>query len=111
MSAKSNTQTKFKVGDRVRYYGAFNEYVDVAKATVVEVCENGILGVKTDEEFLYVHPNQCRRLKPKKKPLRVEGASVEQAVLSDHTHASFHGLIAAGLLGKKVRITMVVIDE
>lgn len=71
MSAKSNTRIEYRVGDRVRYYGAFNEFVDVAKATVVEVCENGILGVETDDEFLYVHPKQCRRLKKreKKKPI------------------------------------------
>lgn len=104
---QSTTRTEFKVGDRVRYYGAFNELVDVAEATVVEVCENGVLRVETDEEVLHVHPKQCRKLKPKKPP----PLSVEQTVVRDHTSASFHGLIAAGLFGKRVRITMEAIDE
>lgn len=70
---------RFKVGDRVRVYGAYNELLEVSPAIIEAVLPNSLLYVNMENAFLdnertaqgggYVHPIQCRKLVKKKKRL------------------------------------------
>jgi hypothetical protein len=61
---------EFKVGDRVRYYGVYNDDVEVSAATVLEVREDGMVYVQLDKPaepiegvaVQWAHPKQVRRL-------------------------------------------------
>lgn len=71
---------QFEVGDRVRVYGgifakAYSTYkfVRAFDAEIQKVCDAEELAIigDNDEEYL-CHPKQCRRLKPKAKPVKKE---------------------------------------
>lgn len=63
----------FKLGDRVRYYGAYNNEIEVGKATILDISSDGLLRISTDGPshdaptgwIGFVHPRQCRKLKKK----------------------------------------------
>ena len=68
--------TLFKVGDRVRVYGTYNEVLEIVPGTVQEVFTDGRLFVESDYGIehpgmrtvgwrCHVHEKQCRKLKPK----------------------------------------------
>lgn len=72
---------KFKVGDRVSVYGNYNDdrrglwYARGNRATVVATNYSDEIEIRLDtgnprpdSATITVHPKQCRKLKPKKKP-------------------------------------------
>jgi hypothetical protein len=58
----------FKPGDRVRVYG-HESFVDGGVAIVIESeLESGRIGLRTETcRFVFAHPKQLRRLKPRAK--------------------------------------------
>lgn len=67
---------KFPIGTRVRVYGAMiqPDYTEVTDGTVIEIINNFASGRKflhiefDSGQRLCAHIQQCRRLKPKRKP-------------------------------------------
>jgi hypothetical protein len=88
--------SKFKIGDRVAVYGEIlgvKSPADRKLGTVAAVAKDGDLRVRFEEEFdgdreWYVHPKQCRRLKPKAKPREWElmGTAEPNLISSSYTH-------------------------
>lgn len=64
---------KFKVGDRVAAYGIYEDCSTV-HGFVTAVDKSRVwISDGTDIVDYECHPKQCRKLKPKKKKLRIEG--------------------------------------
>lgn len=62
------TKRAFKVGERVRFYDGDYSEIGVVK----KLNDNGTLDVDEPGTGIWcLHPKQCRRLKPKRKPRRV----------------------------------------
>jgi len=57
---------EFKIGERVCGYNGGHKYV----GTITEIFENGLISLNVPFAN-YLHPKQCRRLKPKPKPKSV----------------------------------------
>lgn len=86
--------SKFKVGDRVRYYGTYNEYSEVSTATVDSVKFDGrlirvILDYRCDDDGNMIkdycpqwcNSKQLRKLKPK---VKVEKKAREWILYGDY---------------------------
>lgn len=67
---------QFKVGDRVSIYGFHAQDAGIVlKRSIAEMGTDGLLLTDAGE---YVHPNQCRRLVKKKRPIiYVRGEGLE----------------------------------
>lgn len=60
---------EFKVGDRVRVYGArYNGTVEPFVATIEHIYQNGSIKVSSDNiMYCEIHPKQCRHLVKKER--------------------------------------------
>jgi hypothetical protein len=113
----SGSKTKFKVGDRVAVYTTVDDMVRFT-GTVSEVDpQSDTLVVVHDRrgEF-YAHEKQCRRLKPKKEPLRIGGTVSWRdlagcAVPMNAGGDSLCSIDFAQFVGKRTRVTVEVLDE
>lgn len=121
--------SKFKVGDRVAVYGHFRvsgemrpDYLRGDRGLVTCVIADDEITVCLDSGVENeVHPKQCRKLKPKKKPLRVEGVCywIEEpsqsgfkiwAIPANHTGKELNNAAFDQFIGKRTKITVEVIE-
>lgn len=74
--AKKPQKKDFAIGDRVKYYGTFNDQPEVTFATVKGFHKNGLIYLRLDQHvdddgpnqgpcWAWSHPKQLRRVKKK----------------------------------------------
>lgn len=110
-----------KVGDRVAVYGSVYDGVrhtvcNGDRGTVALMHESGFVTIRMPDGLGWkatAHPKQCRRLRKKKKPLRVEGTVTwEQHGNDDPTYPAFgkrgdlDQLVFDQFVGKRTKITV-----
>ena len=104
--------SKFKIGDRIKFYSSKEMISDVGYGTIAELFNDGLVGIDRDDENAknVFHPKQLRKLKPKRKPRSVEVFMHGNVFVSPNHGYVTHDKIDNTMTGVyiKVRITEVL---
>lgn len=110
--------SKFKIGDRVKVYTAVPNYAAISgnKATVTSMSCGFVTVLLDDSQKSFsAHEKQCRKLKPKKKPLAFETICTPE-IVSDMANGGsrvklgISGYDLHGFVGKTTKVKLEVIE-